>query len=69
MAYSIQFDVNGRPLSIRCFECGLASLNEHDVYEKYCGYCHTFHEDVMVMKNEYCKVFPREFPGRYKRVG
>jgi hypothetical protein len=31
--------------AIRCLACGLTSYHPRDVAEKYCGFCHRFHED------------------------
>jgi len=31
--------------SIKCPKCGLVSYNPCDVMYKYCGNCHTFHDD------------------------
>lgn len=31
---------------IRCLTCGLTSFNAHDIAQRYCGWCHRFHEDV-----------------------
>jgi hypothetical protein len=30
---------------IQCLRCGFTSYHPKDVAEKYCGYCHVFHED------------------------
>lgn len=30
--------------SITCLCCGYRSYNQHDVDNRYCGYCHQFHE-------------------------
>lgn len=35
---------NGR--AIRCNQCGRTSWNLNDVRNRYCGYCHTHHDDV-----------------------
>ena len=31
--------------SILCLCCGLGSANLNDIQQKYCGFCHTFHEE------------------------
>ena len=31
---------------IKCLRCGRTSHNVHDVCERYCSYCHSFHDDV-----------------------
>jgi hypothetical protein len=31
--------------AITCLLCGLTSHNPNDVINRYCGYCHIFHED------------------------
>lgn len=31
-------------ISITCLTCGRKSFNKNDVIQKYCGYCHKFHE-------------------------
>jgi hypothetical protein len=30
---------------IRCLGCGLTSWNPKDVANRYCGFCHAFHEE------------------------
>lgn len=37
------YALDGR--SIRCLHCGRTSYNPSDVRERYCGFCHRFHED------------------------
>jgi ribosomal protein L37E len=32
---------------IRCPRCGLTSYNPKDIAERYCGYCHAFHDDMV----------------------
>lgn len=32
--------------SITCPRCGRRSYNRNDVRERYCGFCHAFHEDM-----------------------
>jgi hypothetical protein len=35
----------GQPhASITCHQCGRTSHNRHDVLNRYCGFCHVFHE-------------------------
>ena len=31
--------------SITCLRCGRTSHNRNDVAQRYCGYCHVFHDD------------------------
>lgn len=31
--------------SIICLCCGVRSFNPNDIENKYCGYCHQYHED------------------------
>lgn len=33
--------------SITCLCCGYRSHNRHDVDSRYCGFCHSFHSDVV----------------------
>lgn len=49
--YEIAEDLN----SIRCLVCGLTSHNPNDVMEKYCGFCHVFHEDDFLNNLEFLK--------------
>ncbi len=30
---------------IKCLACGRISYNPYDIAERYCGHCHTFHDD------------------------
>ena len=42
------FDTNldgGDTKSIRCHRCGRTSYNQNDVKNRYCGFCHVFHEE------------------------
>jgi hypothetical protein len=32
-------------LGIRCHTCQRVSFNANDVEQRYCGFCHVFHED------------------------
>jgi hypothetical protein len=34
-----------RPPSITCPHCHLTSYHPSDIRERYCGYCHRFHDD------------------------
>jgi hypothetical protein len=36
----------GPSVGIRCLLCNKTSYHPRDVEEKYCGYCHKFHEVV-----------------------
>lgn len=31
--------------AIQCLVCGRVSYNPNDIRDKYCGFCHRFHED------------------------
>lgn len=35
------------PPSITCPRCHLVSYNPSDVQERYCGFCHRFHDDPL----------------------
>lgn len=35
----------GNTKAIKCSVCQKESFNERDIREKYCGYCHKFHDD------------------------
>jgi hypothetical protein len=37
--------VDGR-VSITCKRCKRTSYNLNDVEQRYCGYCHVFHDDI-----------------------
>ena len=41
--YSIKSD--GVTTTITCHKCGRTSGNTGDVRERYCGFCHVFHEE------------------------
>ncbi len=43
--YSITRSDKTGQLQIMCLTCGRVSSNPNDVAEKYCGYCHVFHEN------------------------
>jgi len=60
-----QFDSKGRKLfrtcdvchiekmlhgTITCPQCELVSFNRGDIVNRYCGYCHQFHEDMIRWK-------------------
>jgi len=32
--------------AITCLICGKTSHNPHDVANRYCGFCHWFHDDL-----------------------
>ena len=32
--------------AIKCLKCGMISYNEYDIENKYCGYCHGYHEPL-----------------------
>lgn len=41
----------GRPrlvVGIRCHTCDRTSLHPTDINERYCGHCHSFHEDGLL---------------------
>ena len=35
-------------LGIRCHKCQRVSYHPKDIYERYCGACHVFHEDSLL---------------------
>jgi ribosomal protein L37E len=35
---------------IRCHRCGRTSYNRNDVAQRYCGFCHRFHDDEDIKK-------------------
>jgi hypothetical protein len=35
---------------IKCFMCGHLSFNPNDIRDRYCAYCHVFHQDPPAMK-------------------
>jgi hypothetical protein len=45
ITYEISTDAFGHQF-IRCLLCGLASYHPEDIQQKYCGYCHVFHDDL-----------------------
>lgn len=59
-AYTISQD--GK--SITCFRCGRTSHHPVDVNQKYCDYCHVFHEvessNMVVMINNHSECVSRE---------
>jgi len=36
----------GLPPAIKCLICERVSYNPNDIAQRYCGFCHHFHEDV-----------------------
>ncbi len=38
---------DGRLRSITCLVCGSTSFHGDDIRQRYCGYCHAFHDDVL----------------------
>lgn len=43
-----KYFINNRGKSIICMTCGKESHNPNDVREKYCGYCHKFHDEKSI---------------------
>lgn len=41
--YTINKDVNGKPISITCHTCDMTSYSLGDITHKYCGKCHKYH--------------------------
>lgn len=39
-----RIEANKKVKTIVCLCCGFSSSNINDVEQKYCGFCHTFHE-------------------------
>lgn len=37
-------------VGIHCFHCGNVSFNPNDVQQKYCGFCHRFHDPEKELK-------------------
>jgi ribosomal protein L37E len=35
---------------IKCHRCGRTSYNRNDVAQRYCGFCHRFHDDEDIKK-------------------
>lgn len=40
-------DLTNEGRSIRCLICGAISYNPNDVRERYCAFCHRFHDEMM----------------------
>jgi hypothetical protein len=38
------------PPSITCPTCGRTSYNANDIREEYCGHCHQFHRDMVIIR-------------------
>lgn len=43
----VVLDLTGSGKSIQCLVCGTTSYNPSDVAQRYCGFCHVFHEDAV----------------------
>lgn len=43
-------DSGGVAVAIRCKGCGLVSHHPDDVAQRYCAFCHVFHNDIPVSK-------------------
>lgn len=44
--YPDTFTIASDGQAITCLRCKRTSHNENDVEQRYCGYCHVFHEDI-----------------------
>lgn len=47
-SYLILNGIDGKPMAIQCIKCGMISYNPNDIYQRYCGKCHEFHEHLML---------------------
>lgn len=56
----IVLDLVDEGQSIHCLLCGTTSHNPNDVRERYCGFCHRFHDDATIegLPHEERKQFP-----------
>lgn len=59
--YEIQDDGH----AIKCLTCGRVSHNLNDVKHRYCGYCHTFHEDEDPLAMWTIYEHPLDFPASF----
>jgi hypothetical protein len=41
---------DGRYPWIECAQCGMRSYNRNDIEQRYCGYCHQFHDMMALQK-------------------
>ena len=41
---------NGCIIAIRCETCKMVSYNTNDIKQKYCAFCHKFHNDKIIFK-------------------
>lgn len=46
LTYRLIGDTSQPPAAIQCLVCGRVSHNPNDVAERYCGYCHVFHNEA-----------------------
>lgn len=50
VAYPEEYEKAFGADSITCPQCGRTSHNPNDVREKYCGYCHQYHDTMDLRK-------------------
>jgi len=46
MKYPPTYRIEASRKSITCLGCGRTSFNANDVAQRYCGFCHVFHDDI-----------------------
>lgn len=56
--YTLIVEVGKGIAAIRCHACDKASYNLHDIEQRYCGFCNTFHHDAE-FKEEILKLTTR----------
>lgn len=45
-SYPDTFKISEDGKSITCLRCKRTSFNPNDVEQRYCGFCHVFHDDI-----------------------
>lgn len=56
------YDILESGAAIRCHACGRASHHPRDVAERYCGYCHRYHEQQPAMLIWTLYDHPKDYP-------
>lgn len=51
MSKSYTISLSGR--TITCNRCGLSSHNKNDISNKYCNYCHIYHNDIVTPEQRF----------------
>lgn len=46
LTYQLGYDEELRANWIKCLGCGLTSYLAQDIFHRYCGHCHVFHDDL-----------------------